>query len=489
MKSLLLFSVLAFFSFSGFSQSVGDIEEADCFLPDCSFIPPGREVEFGKITVPEDYSKPDGRLMKMAFAVVKSNDSVKQPDPVIFFMPGWGMPAIENLGGLMYAYSFPGRDIIFFDRRGTGFSEPEMCDWLGAAAWEDLASDMSHEEFQKRQTERLNKCLDSLETKDIDFNRYGHNTQARDVLLLAEKLNYPEYNLLGISMGTRGVQNFLRTSDTSSVKVRSAIFDSALPMGRSMQGQMNTTYVRALDMLLEECKNNAACNSKFPDLKSRYSEFLSTLEDDPFVVPLQNGSEFSFNKEEVNYMLLLFASSNLSYIHIPIQIEQFINRNSKAIAAYMPMLQMGTPAIYNGVGAINFVYDHKAFQEQGTKDYNESLETEGDYVVVDGYVDFYMKDKRFDLDPLEGEPVKTSVPSLVLAGDFDPVSPPEWTEQLLPHLENHHYFKLPAMAHMLSSDPCVRSLMLEFLDEPAEKPAPACLEELNKGEIRFRITN
>lgn len=486
MKSLLLFSVLAFFSLLGFSQSVGDIEKTNCFLPDCSFINSGQEVEFGKITVPEDYSKPDERLLKMAFAVVKSMDSVKHQDAVIFFMPGWGLPAIEQLGGLMHGYKFPGRDVIFFDRRGTGFSEPEMCDWLGAAALEDLVSDMTHEEFQERQTERLNKCLDSLEMKNIDINQYGHNTQARDVLLLSQKLNYPEYNLLGISMGTRAVQNFLLVADTSAVKVRSAVFDSAIPMGKSIHGQMNTTYARALDMLLEDCKKNENCNKNYPDLKRRFTEFLSSLEDEPFVVPLQDGSEFNFNREEVNYMLLMLASSSFSNVNVPMLMEQFINRNSAAIAGFMPMIQMGTPAIYSGVGAINFVYDHKAFQEQGTKDYQESLEKGGDYLVVDGYVDFYMKDKRFALDPMEGKPVQSSVSSLVLAGDYDPMSPPEWTEELLPHLENHYYMKLPTMAHMVSGDPCAMALMKEFINNPAEKPDPACLEELNDREITFR---
>lgn len=486
MRSLLLFSCLVFFITSGSSQSVGDIEITDCFLPDCSFIPQGREVEFGKITVPEDYSKPDGRLIEIAFAVVKSNDSVKKSDPVIFFAPGWGLPAIQYIGGLMHGYNFPGRDLIFFDRRGTGFSEPEMCDWLGAAAWEDLASDISHEEFQIKQTERLNKCLDTLEIRNIDFNQYGHNTQARDVLLLAKKLNYPKYNLLGISMGTRAVQNFLRAADTSSVKVRAAVFDSGIPMGRSMHGQMSTTYTRALDMLLEDCKKDEACNKNFPDLKSRFSGFLSSLKDDPFVVPLQDGEQFTFNREEVNYMLLMLASSSFTYANIPMLMEQFIDRNSIAIAGYMPMLKMGTPNIYSGVGAINFVYDHKAFQEQGTKDYKESLEIGGDYVVVDGYVDFYMKDKRFALDPMEGKPVRSDVPSLVLVGVYDPVSPPEWTEHLLPHLENHYYFKLPTLAHLVSSDPCVMSLIREFMDEPAERPDPACLKELNNREIIFR---
>ena len=71
------------------------------------------------------------------------------------------------------------------------------------------------------------------------------------------------------------------------------------------------------------------------------------------------------------------------------------------------------------------------------------------------------------------------VPTLLLAGEFDPVTPPEWAAQAGRHLRNGRVFVFPAVGHgVLDSHVCAADLVRDFLANPLAGDAPACLEQL-----------
>ena len=73
------------------AQEIGAIEKVDCFLEDCSLLKDFANIEFGYVTVPEDYSKPEGRTFKVAFAIIKAVQEPMYEDPVIIFQGGWAL--------------------------------------------------------------------------------------------------------------------------------------------------------------------------------------------------------------------------------------------------------------------------------------------------------------------------------------------------------------------------------------------------------------
>ncbi len=86
-------------------------------MDDCSWVEKSSAVEFGFITVPEDYQKPDGRLIKVAFSIIKARVENPKGDAIIYFQGGWGVPSVYGTKGFMRTYPLVDRDIILFDYR------------------------------------------------------------------------------------------------------------------------------------------------------------------------------------------------------------------------------------------------------------------------------------------------------------------------------------------------------------------------------------
>jgi CubicO group peptidase (beta-lactamase class C family) len=76
------------------------------------------------------------------------------------------------------------------------------------------------------------------------------------------------------------------------------------------------------------------------------------------------------------------------------------------------------------------------------------------------------------------EPVRSDVPTLVLAGEYDPIAPPAWGEQVAASLPNGMYFLYPGMAHGGTQSPCQQQKMLAFLEDPTSPPDDSCIAEM-----------
>jgi pimeloyl-ACP methyl ester carboxylesterase len=444
-------------------------------------------VQFGYLSVPENYDLPEGRIIKIAFAVVKATNTASEPDPVIYFQGGWGLPTLQNLSRLTDFLDIRDRDVIYFDSRGIGFSEPEMCRELGKAIFEDLKNDMQQDELYQNQLQRMNSCLDLLEERGIDYNQYGHNNSSRDALTLAEELAYEDYNLLGISNGTRHIQNFIKAAENSHVTIRSAILDSVVPMGVVKQGLLTVTYARTLNMLFDDCEESPICTNRFPNLRTRFQLFIKTLDDHPIRISMQGRNEaFTINKTELNAIIHQLLHMHQFYEVFPIFIQDLIEGNTNLLQLMMPRLEDTLVKSYgNFVSSVQYAYNDKVFNPESIEIYERSVAEMPDLEVWEGHFIFLKKENRLFTDSLEVIPVESDIPALILAGSYDPITPPEWSQLLQNRFNNAHYIEFPAHGHGVLPTPCGLELMSSFLDNPSEKPNPVCLDSVLGGKVEF----
>lgn len=97
MKKVLLSTLLIFsIPVLVFSNGIGEIIWTESFLDPIDHVPLNR-LKFGYIMVPEDYGQPDGRLLRVAFVVIKSKTGQAKSDARIDFKGGWGSRTIKNL--------------------------------------------------------------------------------------------------------------------------------------------------------------------------------------------------------------------------------------------------------------------------------------------------------------------------------------------------------------------------------------------------------
>ena len=465
------------------AQDIGKITKSDCFLKDCSLVDNGANIEFGYITVPEDYSDPNKKTYQLAFMIVKARNNNSKQDPILSFRGGWGAAASNDISISYHQKFTEDRDMIIYDFRGLGHSEPDLS--TIKPAYDEAKRPDDPEESRKYTSRRINKILDALEDNNIDINMFGTDTNAKDGLLLAEILGYESYNLYGISNGSLVIQNFLRYAQNSTVKIRSAILDSNVPMGFPLHAENSKNFASSLNYILTDCANDSGCNENYPNLKARYKKFLQSLDVKPIDLKTAEGVSIQFDKYDANNMLFYMLYSRSLYAYIPLVIESMINKDKGAILKYYDFAGGDGSSISEVVNPIIYTYDQKLMRDKNRSLLETTIYEDEEFILETYLKDFYFTDTRIKQDSSSILPITTDVPSLILAGSFDPITPPLWSERIRSNFKNHFYFNIPKIGHGVTFQPCGTEIALAFLENPHKKPENTCEKELGKNTINF----
>jgi pimeloyl-ACP methyl ester carboxylesterase len=79
-------------------------------------------------------------------------------------------------------------------------------------------------------------------------------------------------------------------------------------------------------------------------------------------------------------------------------------------------------------------------------------------------------------DPDERAPVESDVPALVLAGEYDPVTPPTWGQRAADHLGASQMIDIPGAGHAaITTGDCVDGIVAAFIDDPGRTADASCV--------------
>lgn len=224
-------------------------------------------VTCGRLKVPENPERP-GRIVEIAFMVVKAPRTIDQHGPVVFLNGGPGEVSLHYAEQLVTHPHIRDvvvdRDWIFLDQRGAGRSSPSLfcapqSDWL---------------------TE-VRACRDQLVAQGIDLSQYRSARIAGDLEALRVALGVQRWNLWGISYGARLAVISARAYPAT---VRSIILDApGVPEGSELIDDARGTEV-ALNKIFARCAVDPACASAYPQLRTRFNEALPRLRQHPLTV-------------------------------------------------------------------------------------------------------------------------------------------------------------------------------------------------------------
>ncbi len=81
-------------------------------------------------------------------------------------------------------------------------------------------------------------------------------------------------------------------------------------------------------------------------------------------------------------------------------------------------------------------------------------------------------------------PVHSDIPTLVAAGEFDPITPPAYAKLAASTLSNSTYFEIPAAGHSaIPYSDCGENIMASFLSDPAQPPDTSCTSEISPAKF------
>jgi len=457
---------------------------------ECKFTKPeGIDVTCGYLSVPEDRDKADGKTIRLHVAVFKTKSNNPAPDPIVYLEGGPGGHALDSA-----EFSFQGRfdpflenrDFIMFDQRGIGLSEPALdCSELTDAAYQKLDQNVTSEESTKIDTAASLKCHDRLVKAGVNMAAYTSAANAADLNDLRIALGYDQWNLYGISYGTRLALTEMRDFPQG---IRSVILDSTYPLQASLDVDVPASAARVLKVFFDGCAADAACNQSFPNLKARFYELVDRLNKKP--VSATATDPFT-NKE---YKILLNGDKLISTLWQSFYATEVIPLLPKAIdAAYKDVDYSLLARLHLVLGAaqIKFISYGMYFAVQC----GEEARFETREQLVDADQAYPEQRNAFDAAStydvcqqwgakpaaaIENEPVTSDLPTLVLSGEYDPITPPNYNQAVAKTLSKSFLFEFPGIGHGVSiSDPCPLGIAKAFLNQPTITPDATCIKQMH----------
>jgi pimeloyl-ACP methyl ester carboxylesterase len=215
----------------------------------------------------------------------------KLPDPLVYVEGGPGAETGLDADGIALWRKdmagngvAEGRDLVLFDQRGTGRSEPQLdCPELIDATVTvyrgrpDVAA--TNQIWQKASA----ACRDRLLGEGVDLGAYDSAASAADLEDMRHVLGYPPWNLWSSSYGTRVALVAMRDHLQG---LRSAILDSVFPPEAEGFVDLGSSIERVLTKLAADCAANTACNGAYPKLSASLDKLQARLDQAPLPVPV-----------------------------------------------------------------------------------------------------------------------------------------------------------------------------------------------------------
>ncbi|MBL8683274.1 MAG: alpha/beta fold hydrolase [Myxococcales bacterium] len=249
-------------------------------------------LQCASVEVPRDYAQPEGPKMRLALA----RRPATAPDRIgtIVVEPGGpGISAVAWLPTNRIASQLRRFDIVAFDRRGTGGSEPLRCmapaDFARFARI-DLAPDSPAERDEVLALQRafVQGCAeygDRLRFLDT-------RTEARDIESIRVALGEPTLSLVGFSYGSHVMALY---NESFPDRVRAMVLDGVVDPSVDHLGELEGQFEgvdRALATLFDDCDRRRNC--AFAQNESAgvaFDRIMRGLDTNP--IPASNGVTLS----------------------------------------------------------------------------------------------------------------------------------------------------------------------------------------------------
>jgi pimeloyl-ACP methyl ester carboxylesterase len=441
------------------------------------------------LTVPEERSSTNGKTIRLHVAVFKSTSTTPAPDPVVFLAGGPGGHALEGvpISDAWFAPFLSDRDFIIFDQRGTGYSEPALdCPEFVDLAYNTLDDDLRAQEAAKRTIETALQCHDRLASQGINLAAYNDSENTADLNDLRLALGYDQWNLYGVSYGTLLALNAMRDFPAG---IRSVILDSTLPP--QVPGPLDSpaNADRVLNTLFDGCAKDVDCNQAYPNLKDTFYRLVDRLNQQPVVENLIHPDDGKSYTVLLNGDRVLFAIYQALYqsSYIPV-LPAVIDNASKGIdlLGYWVLADLMVKGAEQEKGSSAGMYYSTVCNKQIPFLSRDQVAAASDKYPQQH--DVFERSEFFDICAKWGakaaparvnDPVKSQIAALVLAGEYDPVTPPSYGRLAADGLSHSSYFLFPGLGHGVSTaGECPLSITKAFLNAPTQSPDSSCIQQM-----------
>jgi pimeloyl-ACP methyl ester carboxylesterase len=443
--------------------------------------PTGLTISEGTFAVPEDRAAGKGRMIHLPVVVLRARSATPKPDPVFVFAGGPGGDVTQSQRSYLNSWEQQDRDVVLVSQRGTGGDNRLDCP---RAADDDHVQGYLDPLFR---AEVFKPCLEDLRGR-FDLTKYSTFDAADDYNEVRLALGYDRINVTGGSYGTRMALVYMRQYPAT---VRAAVLNGVVPIANKNPLYHSANFDLGLRALVAECAADADCHAAVPNLEAEFRAILARLDAKPATASVAHpvtGAKITvtLSREAFLEALRVAMYSGGRSRQVPVLIHRahegdfdpFAEAGLSSERGLRRSLALGQLLSVTCVEDVDRITEDEIRTIAGPTFAGEGR--------VRGQRQMCAFWPRSALPKDFGDPVSVTVPTLLLSGTLDPVTPPRWGDEAASHLPRSRHVVVPG-AHGVGG-PCVDDIERRFLDAAAvERLDVSCAARLKPARFQLAV--
>ena len=428
----------------------------------------------GVLKVAENPAEPAGASIDLSVAIVPALNRRATAAPLFLLAGGPGQAATDLYASYAGAFTRINRnhDIVLVDQRGTGRSAPLSCAYPDD--WQESADDMP----------ALRQATLTCLAKFGDRVRYYTTSVAvGDLEKVRTALGLGAIDLYGSSYGTRVAELYMRRYPQVTHAV---ILDGVTYPEQAIGPDTPSDGERALNLIVARCARAPDCAAAYPQLqrdlevlRHRFGLEKQTLalNDPGSGLPLT----IEFNRSMLNAALRFLSYNAIEASLLPTLLHQGAIGNLAPLASQTIMMarQIGDQLASGMQNSVICSEDEPLFAvSMGDRQRIEQTYQGSDQ--LDALAEICKLWPRGPVDSDLHSALRSDIPTLLLSGEADPVTPPADAERAAQGLAHHRNLVLGGEGHGQLATGCVPKLMAQFLDDANPQMLDASCLELHR---------
>jgi pimeloyl-ACP methyl ester carboxylesterase len=466
------------------------------------------DIECGLLQVPENREDPDSRFIELHFIKLNSTwddeeaeddedgeDAGLEPgrrdDPVIYLTGGPGASAEYYVERFKDHGIRKHRDLYILEQRGIANSG-DFCETYFSRN-PDVGNVDTFAKSAEASRIAAEDCARNAMAAGVDVGAYNTIENARDVKALRMALGYEKWNVWGISYGTLLGQAYIKEDPEGILAV---VLDAIVPLdarAHEVSWRVVNWYDRDLEKLDELCQADTGCAKSYPDLGERVRDAARATMDDPIVVDVEDtelyptGKAYFFSNIAAYLPFMLFYEQS-NYAALPAIIHAWADAIESRDEVLFKAIALAPGGDFYGISqgmydAIMCNDGHREAAIASTAADRADFPVLTAAIAVEGDAEASAEScVGLGLLPRPQEQyaaVQTDIPTLLIEGDMDPITPPPLAHVIEPGFTNGTYVEFPYAGHGPSrSVECAGDLLNKFYDDPAAEPDLGCVDEM-----------
>jgi len=438
----------------------------------------------GWLVVAESRDHASTNTIRLAVEIFRAKEPDGAPPLVVLHGgPGNGGIRLYSAGVAMSALP-QHRDVVIYDQRGAGFSEPKLCPGYERVA--DSAYNLREgAEKDAKLREARRACVAELDAKGIDRLAYNTPASAADLIDLRRTLGYVSWDIRAGSYGARLAQEAMVRDGGA---IRSVVLPSPMARSFSTQAEQPLSTQQAFERIFEACRLQPSCREAFPNVAQDFYAAYDELTKSPVAVPMMRpdgrSDTVSVDGDRLIAGIRERIRTSAGLGQVPLLLHEL--RSGDRLRAAREVVGNGAApdALANRAlrELVNCYDDYGPTSLDALKSANARARSPFQRAVNRDCEEWLPRVSEGSTRA----PVRSDIPTLITTGYFDDRTPTEHARRIASTLSRAYLVEFPDEGHDARPTGCHAAIVMKFLEDPTLKPDTSCVATIRP--ISFATT-